>query len=37
VCDVDGEVDLAGNGNSANIPRQLSDTLGPGVTLSKQQ
>jgi hypothetical protein len=37
VCDGDGDGDVAGNGNSANISRQLSNTLMPGVTVSKRQ
>jgi hypothetical protein len=37
VCDIDGEVDLARTSNSANVSRQLSNTLEPGVTVSKQQ
>lgn len=37
VRDVDGDGDVAGNGNSANISRQLSNTLEADVTVAKQQ
>jgi hypothetical protein len=35
--DGDGDDDLAGNGNSVNISRQLSNTPEPDVTVSQQQ
>lgn len=36
VCDIVGDGDMAETGNSADISRQLSNTLEPRVTVSKQ-